>query len=207
MHCCPAGTPSSPPARRGSRRGGGAGPHAPASDQHRRGRPAARRGEGAGARRGEPRRRAAPGRGARRRGRPRGRCVLRDRAGQPLPRRVRLPRRAGLRRHRELGLFWSAASGWPLVWDQDEETAIQSPHGGTKIAWGGGPAAPRTGRDQQRLELAVAAADLRAEVDRLVSLGATRLEDGGDGAVLLADPDGGEFRVGPGRPPAGDARG
>ena len=26
--------------------------------------------------------------------------------------------------------------GWPLVWDQDEETAIQSPLGGTKIAWG-----------------------------------------------------------------------
>ncbi len=108
---------------------------------------------------------------------------------------------------RELGLFWSAATGWPLVWDQDEETAIQSPHGGTKIAWGGGPAAPCTGRDRQRLELAVAAADLRAEVDRLVSLGATRLEHGGDGAVLLADPDGGEFRVGPGRPPAGDATG
>ena len=98
-------------------------------------------------------------------------------------------------------------TGWPLVWDQDEETAIQSPHGGTKIAWGGGSAAPRTGRDRQRLELAVAPADLRAEVDRLVSLGATRLEDGGDGAVLLADPDGGEFRVGPGRSPAGDATG
>ncbi|MBM0236897.1 hypothetical protein JNW88_06555, partial [Micromonospora sp. ATA32] len=31
------------------------------------------------------------------------------------------------------------------------------------------------------------------EVDRLVSLGATRLEVGEDGAVVLADPDGNEF--------------
>ena len=25
----------------------------------------------------------------------------------------------------EVGYFWSEALGWPLVWDQDEETAIQ----------------------------------------------------------------------------------
>ena len=28
-----------------------------------------------------------------------------------------------------VGYFWSKALGWPLVWDQDEETAIQSPSG------------------------------------------------------------------------------
>ena len=27
---------------------------------------------------------------------------------------------------REVGHFWSEALGWPLVWDQDQETAIQS---------------------------------------------------------------------------------
>jgi hypothetical protein len=27
----------------------------------------------------------------------------------------------------EVGHFWSEALGWPLVWDQDQETAIQSP--------------------------------------------------------------------------------
>ena len=26
---------------------------------------------------------------------------------------------------REVGCFWSGALGWPLVWDQDEETAIR----------------------------------------------------------------------------------
>ena len=36
----------------------------------------------------------------------------------------------------EVGYFWSEALGWPLVWDQDEETAIRSPHGGPKITLG-----------------------------------------------------------------------
>ena len=42
----------------------------------------------------------------------------------------------------EVGYFWSKALGWPLVWDQDQETAIRSPHGGPKITWGGPPVAP-----------------------------------------------------------------
>jgi catechol 2,3-dioxygenase-like lactoylglutathione lyase family enzyme len=96
---------------------------------------------------------------------------------------------------REVGLFWSAALGWPLVWDQDEETAIQSPHGGTKIAWGGPPLDPKEVRNRQRLDLAPAGGDQQAEVDRLVSLGATRLEAAADGTVTLADPDGNEFCV------------
>jgi hypothetical protein len=54
---------------------------------------------------------------------------------------------------REVGLFWSAALRWPLVWDQDEETAIRSPHGGPKITWGGPPLAHREGRNRLRFEL------------------------------------------------------
>jgi catechol 2,3-dioxygenase-like lactoylglutathione lyase family enzyme len=96
--------------------------------------------------------------------------------------------------NRAVGVFWSAALGWPLVWDQDEETAIQSPHGGTKVAWGGPPVAPKTARNRQRFDLAPAD-DQPAEIDRLVTLGATRLETAADGAVMLADPDGNEFRV------------
>jgi hypothetical protein len=97
---------------------------------------------------------------------------------------------------REVGLFWSAALGWPLVWDQNEETAIQSPHGGTKLAWGGPPVAAKVGRNRQRFDLAPTGGDQQAEVDRLVSLGAIRLETGADGAVVLADPDGNEFTLG-----------
>jgi len=96
---------------------------------------------------------------------------------------------------REVGVFWSEALGWPLVWDQDQETAIQSPHGGTKVAWGGPPVTPKVGRNRQRFDVAAAGGDQQAEVDRLVSLGATLLEVGEDGAVMLADPDGNEFCV------------
>ncbi|MFI9638595.1 VOC family protein [Micromonospora sp. NPDC051925] len=96
---------------------------------------------------------------------------------------------------RKVGLFWSKALGWPLVWNQDQETAVQSPHGGTKVAWGGPPVAPKRGRNRQRFDLAPAGVDQQSTVDRLVALGATRLEVGADGVVVLADPDGNEFRV------------
>ncbi|WP_432194801.1 VOC family protein [Streptomyces sp. bgisy027] len=94
-----------------------------------------------------------------------------------------------------VGYFWSEALDWPLVWDQDEETAVQSPDGGTKITWGGPPLMPDPGKDLH-FDL-VPNGDQHAEVERLISLGAKRLDaaHGGDGAVLLADPDGNEFRV------------
>ena len=98
----------------------------------------------------------------------------------------------------EVGYFWSKALDWPLVWDQDQETAIQSPRGGMKISWGGPPVAPKTGKNRLHFDLAVPVdGDHRAEVDRLVSLGATRLDigQGEVGWVVMADPDGNEFCV------------
>ncbi|WP_154795913.1 VOC family protein [Occultella kanbiaonis] len=97
---------------------------------------------------------------------------------------------------REVGLFWAQALGWPLVWDRDSETAVQSPHGGTKVAWGGQPQTPGQRHDRQRFDL-VAEGDPATEVDRLVSLGARRVGDGDDGSVALADPDGTVFTVSP----------
>ena len=79
----------------------------------------------------------------------------------------------------EVGYFWSEALGWPLVWDQDQETAIQSPGGGTKIAWGGPPVGPKAGKNRMHFDLAPPVdGDQQAEVDRLVSLGATRIDLG-----------------------------
>jgi predicted enzyme related to lactoylglutathione lyase len=98
----------------------------------------------------------------------------------------------------EVGYFWSAALGWPLVWDQDQETAIRSPHGGPKITWGGPPLMPKTGKNRLHLDLAPPVhGDQRAEVERLVSLGATRIDigQGEVGWVVMADPDGNEFCV------------
>lgn len=54
---------------------------------------------------------------------------------------------------REVGLFWNEALQWPLVWDEGEETAAQSPAGGTKIAWGGPPVAAKGGIEKLRLDL------------------------------------------------------
>ncbi|MDQ0772099.1 catechol 2,3-dioxygenase-like lactoylglutathione lyase family enzyme [Streptomyces aurantiacus] len=104
---------------------------------------------------------------------------------------------------RDVGYFWSEALGFPLVWDQDEETAIRSPHGGPKITWGGPPLMPKAGRDRLRFDVAPPVhGDQQVEVDRLLSLGATRIDTGQDGTgqdgagqVAMADPDGNEFRV------------
>jgi predicted enzyme related to lactoylglutathione lyase len=96
----------------------------------------------------------------------------------------------------EVGYFWSEALGWPLVWDQDQETAIRSPHGGPKITWGGPPLMPKTGKNRLHFDLAPPFhGDQHAEVDRLVALGATRIDigQGEVSRVAMADPDGNEF--------------
>lgn len=91
---------------------------------------------------------------------------------------------------REVGLFWSQALGWPLVWDQDQETAIQSRLGGTKVAWGGSSVSAHTTPQRQCFDLTLVDGDVPTETARLISLGATRIDD-----HTLADPDGNEFRL------------
>jgi len=98
----------------------------------------------------------------------------------------------------EVGYFWSRALGWPLVWDQDQETAIRSPLGGPKVTWGGPPVKPKTGKHRLHFDLAPSVdGDQQAEVGRLESIGATRIDIGqGDvNWVVMADPDGHEFCV------------
>ena len=97
---------------------------------------------------------------------------------------------------RDVGVFWHEALGWPLVLDENGQTAIQSPHGGTKISWDSwdsweDPSTPSEHvRTQQRFDLL--AADLAFETERLVALGATRLAEQ-EGHLEMADPDGHEF--------------
>jgi catechol 2,3-dioxygenase-like lactoylglutathione lyase family enzyme len=99
---------------------------------------------------------------------------------------------------RSTGLFWSEVLGWPLVWDQDEETAVQSPDGGTKVAWGGAPPTSPETRNRQRFHLVPAETSRDEEVARLVALGANPVSVDEDSAVVLADPDGVEFLLMPG---------
>jgi hypothetical protein len=93
-----------------------------------------------------------------------------------------------------VGVFWSHALQWPLVWDQDEETAIQSPPGGTKIAWSGAAPAATAVTSRQRFDLVLVDGDRTTEVERLIALGATARVAGED-HVLLTDPDGIEFSL------------
>jgi hypothetical protein len=100
---------------------------------------------------------------------------------------------------REVGYFWSDALGWPLVWDQHEETAICAPDGtGPLITWGGGPHIPKIGKNRLHFDITPSDhTDQGTEVQRLVSLGAT-LVDIGQGPVswvVMSDPDGNEFCV------------
>src|SRR3712207_733075 len=98
----------------------------------------------------------------------------------------------------EVGYSWRDALGGPLVWDQDQETAIRSPHGGPMITWGGPPLMPETGTNRLHVDLAPPVpGGQQAEVERLISLGATRIDSGqGDVSwMVLADPDGNEFCV------------
>lgn len=91
-----------------------------------------------------------------------------------------------------VGRFWRDALGWRLVWDRGQQTAVQSPMGGTKISWDVWPGPARYGKNRQAFDLV--ASDLLAEVARMVALGATELGER-DCCKELADPDGNGFSV------------
>ena len=67
-----------------------------------------------------------------------------------------------------------------------------------KITWSGPPLMPKTGKNRLHFDLAPPVhGDQQAEVDRLVSLGATRIDIGQSEVswAVMADPDGHEFWV------------
>jgi predicted enzyme related to lactoylglutathione lyase len=98
---------------------------------------------------------------------------------------------------KETGYFWSAVLDWPLIWDQDEETAIQAPYPtGPKITWSGPPLLAKSTKNRLHLDMAPYLHDSQeTEADRLTFLGATRVDIGqGDVPwIVMADPDGNEF--------------
>lgn len=110
-----------------------------------------------------------------------------------------------------LGVFWSRALDWPLVWDHEEETAIQSPTGdGPKITWSGTPLMPGWGVERIHFHVApVAGSDVATAVRTLESFGARRSEDAGClGSTAMLDVDGNGFCVTESwRPPSNDRAG
>ena len=98
-----------------------------------------------------------------------------------------------------VGRFWSEATGWPIVYDQDGDTAIREPDGrGPFVTFGPPTGAAKTGKNRLHLDIAPPAdGDQDAEVERLIALGARRIDIGqGDVSwVVLADPEGNELCV------------
>jgi hypothetical protein len=98
-----------------------------------------------------------------------------------------------------VGRFWSAATGWPIVYDQDGDTAIRAPDGrGPFVTFGPPTGAAKTGKNRLHLDIAPPTdGDQDAEVERLIALGARRIDIGqGDVSwVVLADPEGNELCV------------
>ncbi len=98
----------------------------------------------------------------------------------------------------DVGYFWSKALDWPLVWDQDDETAIRAPDGKGQFITFGPPLPPKSGKNRIHLDIAPPKnCDQAAEVERLISLGAIRVDIGQGNVswVVMADPDGNEFCV------------
>ena len=101
---------------------------------------------------------------------------------------------------KELGYFFGALFGWPLVWDQDEETAIQAPTGnGPKITWSGPPLMAKSPRERIHFHVAPAAGSSTDEaIAELLRLGASHGENRGHrctGTTSLVDVDGNELCV------------
>lgn len=94
-----------------------------------------------------------------------------------------------------VGLFWSQVLSWPIVWDQNQEVAIQSPRGGTKLAWNGIAPTPDQKNSGEQFVCLVASGDHDEEIGRLISLGATVRTIGPTGRSTLIDPDGVDFIV------------
>ena len=80
----------------------------------------------------------------------------------------------------------------------DQETAIQAPGGGTKIAWGGPPVSPKSGKNRIHFDLAPPAdGDQEGEVGApgLPRSDAHRHRPGRGQPGVMADLDGNEFCV------------
>lgn len=97
--------------------------------------------------------------------------------------------------------FWEEALGWRRTFDEDDEIVLEPPAGSRED--GVAPdllfmRVPEAKAGKNRLHIDLRPKDQAAEVGRLESLGARRV-DVGQGAdvtwVVLADPDGNEFCV------------
>lgn len=93
-----------------------------------------------------------------------------------------------------LGGWWAEALGWPQEVTDDGDVILRRPGGGPNWLFLEVPEG-KTGKN--RLHVDLTPDDQQAEVDRLIALGARRVDigQGEQSWVVLADPEGNEFCV------------
>jgi len=94
-----------------------------------------------------------------------------------------------------LARFWTGVLDWSIFYEADDEVVITKD--GTTFPGLVFVRVPEAKQAKNRLHLDLAPDDQAAEVERLVGMGATKVDIGqGDvGWVVLADPEGNEFCV------------
>jgi hypothetical protein len=99
-----------------------------------------------------------------------------------------------------LARFWSEALGWRITYQSEKEWAIEPPEGSPEADVSPDilfVKVPDRKVVKNRLHLDLRPADQQAQVDRMIDLGARRV-DIGQGEVswvVMADPEGNEFCV------------
>lgn len=94
-----------------------------------------------------------------------------------------------------LAKWWSEVLGWPMRVDSDGDAFVTpAPGQGTELLFLGVPEGKTV---KNRVHLDFTPDDQAAEVERLIGLGATRVDigQGEQSWVVLADPEGNEFCV------------
>ncbi len=95
--------------------------------------------------------------------------------------------------------FWSEVLGYRIEPRNDGSAKLWPPDGAPGIAptvWLQPTTADKTGKNRIHIDLGTDAGDPVGEVDRLIALGARRVDVGQRGTepfVVLADPEGNEF--------------
>jgi hypothetical protein len=99
---------------------------------------------------------------------------------------------------RRLAAFWSEVTGYTTVMERDDFVALQAPdkRGVRRILFFQVPE-PKVAKSRVHVDLA--STDPKAEVDRLIVLGAKKIEyrqGNGSSWTVMLDPEGNEFCIG-----------
>jgi predicted enzyme related to lactoylglutathione lyase len=97
-----------------------------------------------------------------------------------------------------LARFWTQALGWRILSEQEREIVIGSDENAPVGICLMPVSDPKTVKNRVHIDLTSGAEDREREIERLISLGARRVDIGQTGQeswTVLADPEGNEFCV------------